>query len=207
MAPRGRGPAPNPLSATQQKRNGPKARPRVAQNRLAFALQVYVTEAMPYTAATRAIMDKFGVSRTTAQNDLRRAGAMAVAAELEEAKVVRARVSSALWRSRAAAHMKGDHSAAVSAMRALISMHGLAKATVNVAMTGSVGINLGALGFKSPEEVRDRIEELRARLKQDGPMALSGVHEVDASTCEVELNRSLQLIPYSGDHSRSIPPT
>lgn len=37
-----------------------------------------------------------------------------------------------------------------------------------------VGISLGALGFKSPEEVESRIDELRARLAAQGPRALQG---------------------------------
>lgn len=47
--------------------------------------------------------------------------------------------------------------------------------TVNVNHTGAVGvgISLGGLGFKSPEEVAARVDELRARLAAQGPGALS----------------------------------
>lgn len=176
MGSRGHGPPANPHSSNQRKRSSARARPGAAANRLAFAVKVYITEGHSYGEATAAIMSKFGVSRTTAQNDLRRAGEAAVAGELEEARLVRARVSAALWQSRRAAHAAGDHAAAVGAMRALIGMHGLSKATIDVnpapASVGS-GIGLGTLGFKTPEEVKARIAELRARLQIDGPPAFS----------------------------------
>ena len=49
-----------------------------------------------------------------------------------------------------------------------------AQSEINVNHGGQIGmgIALGALGFKSQDEVRDRIEELRARLAKQGPAAL-----------------------------------
>jgi hypothetical protein len=46
---------------------------------------------------------------------------------------------------------------------------------VNVNHTGAVGVGiaLGALGFKSPDEVKARIDELRATLAAQGPRALT----------------------------------
>jgi len=47
---------------------------------------------------------------------------------------------------------------------------------VNVSHGGgvNVGISLGALGFKSPDEVQGRIEYLRGELAKRGPSALQG---------------------------------
>lgn len=52
-----------------------------------------------------------------------------------------------------------------------------AKTQVAIEHSGSmgVGINLGALGFKTPDEVQARIEEIRERLAAQGPKFLQSV--------------------------------
>lgn len=47
-----------------------------------------------------------------------------------------------------------------------------AEVNVNHAGAIGVGISLGGLGFKTPDEVRSRIEELRAQLAAQGPKAI-----------------------------------
>lgn len=75
------------------------------------------------------------------------------------------------------ANQKGDIGLAARILGELAKLDGCyapTQAQVNVtgAMGVGVGINLGGLGFKSADEVRDRIEELRGRLAKQGPSLL-----------------------------------
>jgi hypothetical protein len=71
----------------------------------------------------------------------------------------------------------GDLHLASRIMRELGLLDGCYKpatSEINITHGGQVGmgIALGALGFKSQDEVRDRIDELRAQLAKQGPAAL-----------------------------------
>ena len=61
----------------------------------------------------------------------------------------------------------------------------IAPTAVNMQVQGQVGvgvgISLGTLGFKSPDEVRARIDELQNRLKTQGPIMLTGGQALSAS--------------------------
>ncbi len=74
------------------------------------------------------------------------------------------------------AQQVGDLRLAAHIMRELGLLDGCYKPTgvdINVSGQVGVGIALGALGFKSQDEVKDRIAELQKKLAIQGPSAIS----------------------------------
>jgi hypothetical protein len=83
-----------------------------------------------------------------------------------------------------------------------------AKTEVAVSHSGGVGvgISLGALGFKTPDEVQARIEELRARLALEGPKVLQSLTP-NASALLPEAQSANVTTTNGVDHEHDVAPT
>lgn len=72
-----------------------------------------------------------------------------------------------------------DLRAATVALRELKNLDGLDEAKAEAGGNSpvsqfNVGLNFGPLGFKSPEEIRENLKELRAKFAEGGPAAFHG---------------------------------
>jgi len=57
----------------------------------------------------------------------------------------------------------------------------------------AVGLNLASLGFQSPEQVRARVEELRARIKEEGGQTLTGPQFSPPELIEKAMDAPIEL--------------
>src|SRR5262245_54132844 len=107
-----------------------------APHRVAYALELFGAGER-YSAVRRALIAKYSISDTTAENDIEKAyKAIQVEAEKELPQLA-ARVSSMLWRIAGDARDDGDYSASVSALARIARLHGLDAPTM-VRISGGV---------------------------------------------------------------------
>lgn len=64
-----------------------------------------------------------------------------------------------------------DLRAAIAALDRICRLYGLYDDQLSIRGTVGIGLGLAAMGFKSPAEVRGRIDELKARLANGGPIS------------------------------------
>ena len=135
-----------------------------APQRLASALAL-LGEGKRYLEVRAELMEKFAISHTTAEGDIKRAYQV-IADEAEaEAPQLTARVGDRLWRVALKAEREGKYDAAVSALARFAKLHGLEapkKLTVSGGVTEEQKQLLAALAM-TPADRQRRIAELEAQ--------------------------------------------
>jgi len=150
--------------------------------RLLFALERIDADGMRYTAVRRAIIQKFGVSDSTAETDIKRAYDVIAQAAAAEAPQLAARVTAKLWdvamKAEAAADSTvglpggGNYGPCIAALSQLAKISG-AHAPKKIEVT-TPGANLRTT------DQRARIQELLAKARANAAKAKAGEPEPPA---------------------------
>ncbi len=136
----------------------------VAPQRMSYALALF-GDGDRYSAVRTALMKRFKISDSTAEEDIRRAYKAIAEEDEKEKPQLAARVANKLWRVANDAHTAGEYAASASALGRLMKLHGL-EAPKHVQVTGGISPEqrqlLDALAMTPAERERRMVELERA---------------------------------------------